>query len=195
MFHYIVKTILYLLGWNCVQSNKVLPPKYIVIAEKHTSLWDAFFSCCFIKYWQTKNIYVLISDKYWYVSYIFYLIGLNTIFINTKKKENKVIKVAKKIMETDFIGLHLAPSGTRKKTNCWRSGFYHIAREANIPIILAFLDFSTKTFGHSEAIYLTGNFINDMDKIRAFYKNKRGLNPNNESRIFLKEEELQSKND
>lgn len=194
MLYYIAKIILYLLGWKCVQSNKLLPSKYIVIAEQHTSLWDAFYSCLFIKYWQVKHIYIMTSDKYWYASYIFYILGINIIYINTTVKENKVNTIAKKIKEIDFIGLHLAPSGARKKKDCWRSGFYHIAREANIPIVLSFLDFSTKTFGHSKSFYLTGDYIKDMDKIRAFYKNKRGLHPNNESRIFIKEEQ-QSKND
>ena len=91
--------------------------------------------------------------------------------------------------EGEELAIMIPPSGTRKKTDRWKSGFYYIARGAEIPVIPAYLDSKTKTYGYGDPIYMdSGSIKRDMDKFREFYDGKVGLVPGNESTIVLKEE-------
>lgn len=70
----------------------------------------------------------------------------------------------------------VTPDGTRSSTQ-WRSGFYRIAYEAGVPVTLGFVDSTTRTSGLGPTVHLTGDVVSDMDRIRAFYADKRGINP------------------
>jgi 1-acyl-sn-glycerol-3-phosphate acyltransferase len=70
----------------------------------------------------------------------------------------------------------VTPDGTRSSQR-WRSGFYRIALEADVPITLGFVDSTTGTTGLGPTIRLTGDVPADMDRIRAFYADKRGIRP------------------
>lgn len=69
----------------------------------------------------------------------------------------------------EFFHLLVPPEGTRSRTEHWKSGFYRIAQEADVPVVPSFLDYSKKRGGLGPAITLTGDRRADMDKIRAFY--------------------------
>ena len=87
--------------------------------------------------------------------------------------------------------LILAPEGTRKKTDHWKSGFYRIARDAGLPIVPGFIDSKTRTLGLGPALELSGDVSADMDVLRAFYEGKKGVRPGQEStiRISLEDED------
>lgn len=87
--------------------------------------------------------------------------------------------------------LILAPEGTRKKTDRWKSGFYRIARDAGLPIVPGFIDSKTRTLGLGPALELSGDVSADMDVLRAFYDGKKGFRPGLESavRISLEDED------
>ena len=70
------------------------------------------------------------------------------------------------------------PEGTRKKVRYWKSGFYHIAHGAQVPIALGFIDFRRKTAGIRGVFKPTGDFDADLPKIRAHYEGITGKNPN-----------------
>lgn len=70
----------------------------------------------------------------------------------------------------------VTPDGTRRSKQ-WRSGFYRIALEAGLPVTLGFVDSTTRTTGLGPTISLTGDVPADMDRIRAFYADKVGINP------------------
>lgn len=78
--------------------------------------------------------------------------------------------------ENEKFVLAIAPEGTRHKVDYWKSGFYHIATGANIPIVLAFIDFGTKTGSAGPLLYPSGDINKDMVTIRNFYLNKKGNN-------------------
>ncbi|NIP14604.1 MAG: acyltransferase, partial [Pseudomonadales bacterium] len=73
----------------------------------------------------------------------------------------------------------------------WKSGFYHIARGADVPVVLSYLDVGTKVGGIGPSLELTGDIGADMDKIRAFYAGKQGFCPENVGVIRLREEDVQ----
>lgn len=73
--------------------------------------------------------------------------------------------------------LVITPDGTRGGHEHWKSGFYRIARETGLPVILGYVDRTTMTTGLGPTIDLTGDITADMDRIRDFYSDKSGFHP------------------
>ncbi|WP_449281801.1 1-acyl-sn-glycerol-3-phosphate acyltransferase [Leucobacter sp.] len=87
-----------------------------------------------------------------------------------------VDEVVARARRTERFLLVVTPEGTRRGAG-WRSGFYRIARAAGLPVTLGFADGATKTAGLGITIALTGDVVADMDRIRAFYRDKSGVRP------------------
>ena len=92
------------------------------------------------------------------------------------------------IRNADRMLLVVAPSGTRKRTERWKSGFYHIARAADVPLVCGILDYGRKEAAFGPKIVLTGDVKTDMDAIRAAYAGKTGMRPDQMTPIRIKEE-------
>jgi 1-acyl-sn-glycerol-3-phosphate acyltransferase len=73
--------------------------------------------------------------------------------------------------------LIIAAEGTRKKADFWKSGFYRIAQQTGLPISMGFIDGPSRTVGFGPTFMPTGDVAADMDVIRAFYADKRGIRP------------------
>lgn len=85
----------------------------------------------------------------------------------------------------DWYWLALTPEGTRHFRPHWRSGFYHIALAAKVPVALAFIDYATHEIGVTEFVSLTGDKKADMAKIRQVYAGRRGKYPERAAPIEL----------
>jgi 1-acyl-sn-glycerol-3-phosphate acyltransferase len=96
--------------------------------------------------------------------------------------------MASAIQQSDAIALTVPVEGTRGYTPHWKSGFYHIARSARVPVVMGFLDYERRRGGFGPELLLTEDIRTDMDKIRAFYRDKRGRYPEKAGEIRLKEE-------
>jgi 1-acyl-sn-glycerol-3-phosphate acyltransferase len=89
----------------------------------------------------------------------------------------------------DSFLLGIAAEGTRSKQDYWKSGFYRISQQTGLPITLAFLDGPSRTVGWGPTFALTGDVVADMDKIRAFFADKRGFRPELITTPRLREED------
>jgi 1-acyl-sn-glycerol-3-phosphate acyltransferase len=98
------------------------------------------------------------------------------------------MQVARKFKHSQELVLAVPPEGTRKKVDAWKSGFYHIANEAGVPIGLGYLDFEKKLCGVGKFVKPSGDIAADMNTIRAFYRDIRGKYPQMESEPRLREE-------
>jgi 1-acyl-sn-glycerol-3-phosphate acyltransferase len=87
---------------------------------------------------------------------------------------------------SDSLVLALAPEGTRGKTDHWKTGFHYIARAAQVPILMAYLDFGHKQVGIGGMFYPSDDIEADFNQIRQFYANRRGRHPENESLIRVR---------
>ena len=87
---------------------------------------------------------------------------------------------------SEYLVLALAPEGTRSKTDHWKTGFHYIARAANVPILLAYMDFGRKQVGVGNLFYPGDDIEADFERIRQFYKKRTGKNPENTSLIQVK---------
>lgn len=99
-----------------------------------------------------------------------------------------VNEVLERIRSGEIFGLVVTPDGTRTGNTYWKSGFYRIAREAQLPVTLGYVDRTTKTTGLGPTIELTGDVASDMDQIRAFYADKAGFHPEHRVEPRLSEE-------
>lgn len=100
--------------------------------------------------------------------------ALGGIPVHRKKSVGFVDRMAAMVGEHDRIALIIAPEGTRKQVDRWKSGFYHIARLADVPIVPAYLDWSKKTIGFGAPFHPTGDAEADISTIREFYAEFEG---------------------
>jgi 1-acyl-sn-glycerol-3-phosphate acyltransferase len=96
--------------------------------------------------------------------------------VDRTKRSNTVQSAIDLLRTRDELFLIVAPEGTRARAR-WKTGFYHIALGANVPILCGFLDFATKTGGLGDLVYPTGNIETDLGKVRAFYAGIQGKRP------------------
>lgn len=89
----------------------------------------------------------------------------------------------------DRFLLVLAAEGTRERTEYWKSGFYRIAQQTGLPISLGFIDGPSRTMGFGLTFEPSGDVAADMDRVRAFYADKRGIHPDLRTEPRLREED------
>ena len=113
---------------------------------------------------------------------------LGGIPIRRHLQEDVVTQMAAAFGSSNALVLAVPAEATRALVKYWRSGFYHIAMAARVPIVLGFLDYSSKSGGFGPAIEPSGDIKRDMDKIRAFYADKVGKYPEKFGEVRLREE-------
>lgn len=89
--------------------------------------------------------------------------------INRGRNENKVTALAKVFNQRDHFRLAIAPEGTRKKVDRWRTGFYHISIIASVPILLVNFNYKVKKVSFSKLFYPTGNLNKDLKSMEDFF--------------------------
>lgn len=113
--------------------------------------------------------------------------ALGGIAVDRKNASGVVDAVVARARRTDRFILVVTPEGTRSG-NGWRSGFYRIARAADLPVTLGYVDRTTRTTGLGPTLALSGDVVSDMDRIRAFYADKAGVRPERRTEPRLQDE-------
>ena len=163
------------MGWT-VEGNLPRLAKTVVIYAPHTSNWDIFFILPAMFALGVRPSFFAKKELFWWpLGLIFRVLG--GIPVDRSAPGNMVGQSVQAIKESSQIMLGVPPEGTRRKTPYWKSGFYHIAYNAGVPVIFAFTDFKRKIAGFGPTMELTGDMEKDMERIRDFYKNIAGKNP------------------
>ncbi len=173
-------------GWE-LKADQPEPGNYILICAPHTSNWDFGYLLAFMF---IRRIKVSWMGKHTLFKKPFggFMKWLGGIPVDRRKTHGVVDQIAEYFKKSENLIIAIAPEGTRHKTDHWKSGFYHIANTAKVPLLLGYLDFANKVVGIGSVYSLTGNINQDMDIIRDFYKDFRGANPEDESTMILREE-------
>jgi 1-acyl-sn-glycerol-3-phosphate acyltransferase len=173
-------------GWQG-EGQRPAARRYVLIAAPHTSNWDLPYLLAFA---QIYGVRISWMGKHQLfrgpVGWLFRKLG--GVPVRRDRKNDLVSQMAELVSESDGMALVVPAEGTRAYTSHWKSGFYHIARTAVVPIVPSYLDFSRRRGGFGPEIIPTGDVREDMDVIRAFYKDKVGKHPALMSEIVLKEE-------
>jgi 1-acyl-sn-glycerol-3-phosphate acyltransferase len=174
-------------GWR-VEGALPPTPKFVFIAAPHTSNWDLPF--------MLMTAYVLGARISWLGKHTLFrgpfgwlMKALGGIPVDRRSPQNLVQQVAARFAASGELILAVPPEGTRKQVAYWKSGFYQIARAAQVPVGMGFLDFKRKVAGLGPLLHTTGDVRADMDQIRAFYRDIRGKRPALESTPRLREED------
>lgn len=168
-----------LLGWKVVGNvnmSRDTVKKAIIIAVPHTSWHDFYIGVLLRKVLNIKTNFI--AKKELFVGPIgWYLKAIGGAPIDRQTKENKVEAIAKLFAQKEEFRMTLAPEGTRKKVDKWKTGFYYIAKEAKVPIIMFTLDFGKKENRISEPFYPTNDMEADFEFMHNFYKGVIGKKP------------------
>lgn len=176
--------ILKSLGWT-IQAKLPDVKKYVAIAAPHTSNWDFPLGILTAKAINLKTLWMGKHTLFgWPYGWFFRAIGGTPVHRDTG--QNYIGQMTELFEQSEQLVLALAPEGTRSKMDHWRTGFHAIARAANVPIMMAYLDYGNKQVGIGDLLYPSEDIEADFTRIRQFYANKRGKNPQNESLIQIR---------
>jgi len=155
-----------------------------MIGAPHTSNWD-FFVMLLLMAAESIPIRWLGKDSLFRWPLGIFMRSLGAIPVNRRESNNLVDQIAAKFDEHDEIIIGLAPEGTRNKTSRWRTGFYYIALKADVPIVMAYIDYKNKLCGLGPSIKPTGDIHADFKIIREFYSGIVGKHPHKQGEIEL----------
>ncbi len=163
-------------GWQFKDHTGADFSRCVMIAAPHTSNWDLIFARAAF---YLLDIPVRYTVKKEWMGFPFNLIfgPLGAIAIDrSAKKEGEERKSMTEAMVDLFsrnkeLVVLVTPEGTRALRTKWKTGFYHVAVGANVPIALGYLDYKNKIAGVGKMIYPSGDMQKDMKEIMAFYKN------------------------
>ncbi len=166
-----------LAGWKVEGQLPAHAAKSVLIAAPHTSNWDLPYTL--------MVAFVLRLDVYWMGKESIFkppfrgiMMWLGGIPVRRESANNLVAASAAAIKAADGpLQLIVPPEGTRSKARYWKTGFYHIAAGAQVPIVMAYLDYARKTGGLGPVFVPTGDIEADMESIKTFYSRFKGKNP------------------
>jgi 1-acyl-sn-glycerol-3-phosphate acyltransferase len=172
----VARRALRLLGWTCIDNLATRPERAVVIGYPHTSNWDFPIGLLAMA--------ALGLDARW--------VGKDTLFrgplgpvmrwlggipVNRRQPAGFVERLAAEMRRQRRFMLAIAPEGTRRLTPGWKSGFYRIARAAEVPVLVGMIDYSHREIGLLASIDLSGDEAADMARIAACYQDRRGRKP------------------
>ncbi|WP_136467963.1 1-acyl-sn-glycerol-3-phosphate acyltransferase [Flagellimonas onchidii] len=163
------------LRWKLVGNFPDLN-KCVVIVVPHTH-WMDFFLGLLVRKLVNREINYIAKKSLFKPPFGWFFRWTGGAPIDRTKNSNTVDSIAKIFEERDVFRFALAPEGTRKKVKALKTGFYHIAKKANVPIVMVAFDFGNKQVKISEPKYPTDNLQNDFKEIRVFFKGVKGKVP------------------
>lgn len=179
--------VLWILGWQTVGNPRQVN-KAVVIGAFHTSNWDAVIGLA-AAFALDIRFRVMIKDMWFRFPIGILTRAIGGIPIDRSSPHNVVEQMIQIFDKYEYFLLLITPEGTRKKSPYWKTGFYHIAVGAKLPIMLAFFDYPTKRIGVKDIFYPSGNLEADMEIIRAAYADVTPKYPENAGEIRIKPSE------
>ena len=167
--------MLRLVGWRVVLAQPV-PLRCVVVFYPHTSNWD--FPLGLMTKWLVGVHFRFIAKESLFATPLGpWLRRWGGIPVDRSGGTGVIARLAAAFERYDDFRLVVAPEGTRSRTERWKSGFYHLARAAQVPVALSFIDYRRREVGVGGYLELTGDQTADMARIAAFYADKLGRRP------------------
>lgn len=169
------RRLLLLFGWR-VDIRWPPAPKAVVVVYPHTSNWDFLVGILgraaagLPLSWMAKDTLFR-----WPFGALFRKLG--GIPVNRRERKGAVAQMQADFARRPWLWLVIAPEGTRGFTPHWKSGFYHLACAAGVPLGLGYLDYARRVVGIADWITLSGDPEQDLARLRVFYADKKALKP------------------
>jgi 1-acyl-sn-glycerol-3-phosphate acyltransferase len=163
-------------GWKIDPHLPAGHQRCVVIAAPHTSNWDFVYALAVffklgmpVKFLAKKELFK------WPLSILLNAFGGMPV---DRKKNNKLVDAMVDLFsENKNLMLLIPAEGTRSFVQKWKTGFYHVALRANVPVLLGYLDYEKKMAGFGPLLTMTGNGQHDAAHIKSFYKDIKGRYP------------------
>lgn len=177
IIHLLSGLYLRLTGWRA-PSDWPSHPKMVLVAGPHTSNWDGINMLAVAGWYRVKLSYMgkqslTQGPLGWLVK------RTGCIPIERSKSRDVVSQMVTAFQETDSLFLVVAPEATRKLNPNWKTGYYHIARSADVPLLMAVMDYRAKTVRLSGPLEVTGDYEADLVRILAPYQDAQGKHAEN----------------
>jgi 1-acyl-sn-glycerol-3-phosphate acyltransferase len=164
-------------GWKIQGQLPANGRKSVLIAAPHTSNWDLPYTLM-VAFALRLNVYWMGKQSIFKPPFRRVMLWLGGIPIQRESSNNVVEASIVAIQKADGpVQLIVPPEGTRSKARYWKTGFYYIALGAQVPIVMAYMDYARKESGLGPVFEPTGNIEADMATIQAFYAPFKGKNP------------------
>lgn len=167
--HYIARFIFWAKGWKLYGNIPQGLKKCVIIQAPHTSMIDFFIGFLASKIYKVKFRFMIKKE-----AFIFPLASaikaMGGIPVDRSKSQGTVKQIVSVFNDSDSLYLIITPEGTRQYTNHWKRGFYYIAQAAQVPVLLAYIDYKKKICGIGQQLDISGNFEEDFKIIEDFYR-------------------------
>jgi 1-acyl-sn-glycerol-3-phosphate acyltransferase len=172
---YISKFILGILGWK-VSKEDFKEKSYVIVAAPHTSNWDFVLGRIAVSAVRIPQK-VLMKKEWFFFPLKYFLLALGAIPIHRESSIKMVDYITSLFQANDKFIFSVSPEGTRAFVEKWKTGFYHIALQAQVPIVLAKMDYKKKSVSIGGLFYPTGNFDDDFRRIVHYFSDAQPLFP------------------
>lgn len=174
-----------LLGWSAEYHEPGIN-KYVIIVWPHTSNFDFPLGFIFSRAYPLPRPHFLAKDsvfKGWIGPLARWAGGIP---VDRSKSTNFVDQVAEQFKRHPHFVVAVTPEGTRGKTRYWKSGFYYMALAANVPVVMATIDYGKKMIRYGASFMPTGDLEADFEIIRRFYAGAQGRHPERQGEIRVR---------
>lgn len=178
------RLVLRLSGWRAVGH---VPRAGILVGAPHTSNWD-WVAMLLLTWRDGVQARVLIKRELFRGPLAPLLRVTGGIPLDRSSPGATVRALLDEARRDERFLLVLAAEGTRDRTDYWKSGFYTIAQQTGLPVVLGFIDGPSRTMGFGPTLTPSGDVTADMDLVRAFYADKRGIRSERRTEPRLREE-------
>ena len=179
------RVALRLSGWH---TTGTVPRRGILVGAPHTSNWDWVITMLLA--WDSSvQIRLLVKHSYFKGPLGAFMRATGAVELDRANPATTIRALVADAEEDETFLLGIAAEGTRAKGEYWKSGFYRISQQTGIPVTLAYLDGPTRTVGWGPTFSLSGDVGTDMERIRDFYADKRGIRAELTTVPRLKEED------
>lgn len=154
-----------------------MPKKCVIAVAPHTSNWDFAVGYC-VKHIADLHPNFLGKDKLFKIPLVgWFLRNMGGYPVDRSKNVKLVDQIVEKFKELDEFIMAITPEGTRSLAPKWRTGFYYAALQAEVPIIMAGMDYGRKIVTFSEPLIPSGNLDLDIEFMKNFFRPMTGKRP------------------
>lgn len=171
----IANSILRTTGWS-IEGQLPDIPKFILVGAPHTSNWDFLLFLGAIFHLKA-NVKFMGKAELFRNPFGWFFYWCGGIPVDRKKSQGLVEQMVDACNRSDKFILTIAPEGTRHHVTEWKRGFYHIAKNADIPIVMAIVDGKKKALRVGQVFNLTDNMEEDIKTVQGFFSGMTGINP------------------
>lgn len=176
MFRALMKMMYRIFGWKVVGQKPDLP-KYIIIVAPHTSNIDFFVGVGARSIARIKSSYLAKKELFKIPLVGWYLKAVGGVAVDRSKNTNLVDQVVDIFNSKEEFTITITPEGTRSYVEKWKTGFWHIAKNANVPIVMVAFDYGKKTVFIEEPLYTGESKEQDIETMMEYYRGVKGKRP------------------